>query len=812
MSGKGYAGALGAVALLLVVAGALFGLKGTGTGPVASLDVASLLLLALAGMVLDVMSNPLAHYGYICLGFFTAFFTLARPAELTGDQSLALPSALGQALLVAGVGMLPRLASLGQSWTHVFSYLGINMLRLVVVGLPFLAIRGANPIFSWQTLAGAVVSIGIYLFFDATIAGLVTNEVEDNAERRIWAHVIKRARLVLVAPVPLSLLAVAFAAGAAKQLPAPPAAAVVAGLALGFLGIVVVRTALRSAADELVVQDQEQLELALRTSQHHEKRLKEDNLAVTEELKAKQTELDLINEMARELGASTTLADTLSTVQKMIRRHRIPYQSCVIFLVKDRDSMLLYPALADTPYKEVLEMSPLLQLQEQLITQVMQEQRSQMVGEMSASSEQRIFKDERSVICVPLTVTKEIVGVIYLGSINAKTHKEEHLEKLKMLATFAAPSIKTAVSFETKEQDLRSERQMREAVEAQKKLLEGLQKMGQDLGKTLKIDSMLQTVVDNLKRMLPQGQSVIVFTVGQDDPHALETRLAHSPYQEFVKSTLIRNDEGLVGKATELKSTLLVKDTAVYDLQNIIAYERSVIVAPLIAENSVLGCLYVGATKEASFTEENRNLVETVSYQAAIAIKNAILYEQTQQMALTDGLTGLYTHRHFQVRLSEEIEWSERSGKPIVLVMVDTDHFKSFNDTLGHPAGDALLKEIAALLKDKVRSTDIVCRYGGDEFALILRDAPKDQAVQTCERIRESFQLRFAAMAVQVTSSIGMACFPSDARNKKDLAKAADDAMYVSKRNGRNKVTPAPTLEEKSREGYQEVVQETLSR
>src|SRR5690606_11164272 len=139
-----------------------------------------------------------------------------------------------------------------------------------------------------------------------------------------------------------------------------------------------------------------------------------------------------------------------------------------------------------------------------------------------------------------------------------------------------------------------------------------------------------------------------------------------------------RDDEGLLGKAIELNSTLLVQDTNVYDMQNLLAFERSVVVAPLMArgesdESEVLGWLYVGASRENACSEEHRNLVETVSYQTAMALKNARLYEQTQQMALTDGLTGLYTHRLFQVRLSDEIEWAERHHKPFCLVMVDTD-------------------------------------------------------------------------------------------------------------------------------------------
>ena len=141
-----------------------------------------------------------------------------------------------------------------------------------------------------------------------------------------------------------------------------------------------------------------------------------------------------------------------------------------------------------------------------------------------------------------------------------------------------------------------------------------------------------------------------------------------------------------------------------------------------------------------------------------------------------------------------------------MLVMVDADNFKTYNDTLGHPAGDALLKEIAALLKDKVRASDIVCRYGGDEFALLLKNTRKEDAQRMCERIREAFQLRFGGNEVQVTSSIGLACFPTDADSKKDLAKAADDALYVSKRGGRNRVSVSPNLAERRANPIQQEV------
>lgn len=166
-----------------------------------------------------------------------------------------------------------------------------------------------------------------------------------------------------------------------------------------------------------------------------------------------------------------------------------------------------------------------------------------------------------------------------------------------------------------------------------------------------------------------------------------------------------------------------------------------------------------------------------------------------------DGLTGLLTHRVFQDRLIEEFERAARLDEPLVLVMVDADNFKPFNDKMGHRAGDALLREMAALLRDKTRASDLVCRYGGDEFALLLKNTLKADAARLCERIREAFQLRFGAYGVQVTSSIGLACYPTDADSKKDLAQAADDALYVSKRGGGNRVSVSKDLKTRRREG-----------
>lgn len=770
-----------------------------------------LLAAAILGTLVHYVSGELSHFGYINLSFF-----LAVLVTLDADVALPFKPGLAPALQAAGAwgagAAVLMLSMLGQLFNssprQSMAYWGCNGLRWIAVGgvlvgcrflpLPELLVRAVPAV------AGAMT----YLVLDLTLVSSLMNSADDN-DVQTWENIGRQNRLVLPGLIVLGSMADGLArastSAAVGNAWVPLAVAGILGVPLALA----IKGSVKGSIDELAMENQEELTNRLRKLEFEGQQRKEERDNLVDDVKRKTQELDTIYDLARSLGTSTNIDETINLVVSMIRRLRIPYQSCVIFLSKPGGG--LEPKLPDTPYQEVLGMSGLLQLQEPFILQVLRDPRPYMNNEVSPStSEQRIFKDERSVLVVPLMVSKENVGIIYLGSVNPKTHREEHLEKLKMLAAFAAPSIKTALLFEMKEKDFQSERQIREAVEAKNHQLNGLQKLGQAIGSSLKIENTFKVVAENLRQMVPGSQSVIVFGMSGSDGHLLKAEYISSPYSDFVRSLVVRNDEGILGKSTEQNRTILVTDSENYPLQNFINNERSVIVAPLKAEDEILGCLYVGAAKENSFTDEHRSLVETVSYQASIAVKNSRLYEQTQQMAFTDGLTGLYLHRFFQVRLTEEIAWADRYRKPICLVMVDTDHFKSFNDTLGHPAGDALLQEIAALLKDKVRNTDIVCRYGGDEFALILKDVPKEEAIKTCERIRETFQLRFAAHAVQVTASIGLACYPTDATNKKDLAKAADDALYVSKRNGRNRVTAAPTLEEKK--DMPEIIQETLPR
>jgi len=207
--------------------------------------------------------------------------------------------------------------------------------------------------------------------------------------------------------------------------------------------------------------------------------------------------------------------------------------------------------------------------------------------------------------------------------------------------------------------------------------------------------------------------------------------------------------------------------------------ENQHLVASLSAKNQAL--LEMNRELEAKIHERTHELAEA----------NARL----AQLAVTDGLTGLYNHRHFHERLTLEVERSQRSGLPLSLLMLDVDHFKQFNDTYGHPSGDEVLRQLARVLGDTRRANDVVARYGGEEFAVILVDTPKFTAAKVAERVRERIYdndfSEAAPRAGRLSVSIGVATFPDDGTDAEALVRSADTALYAAKRAGRNRVVLA---------------------
>ncbi|MFH1997043.1 MAG: diguanylate cyclase [Candidatus Omnitrophota bacterium] len=184
-----------------------------------------------------------------------------------------------------------------------------------------------------------------------------------------------------------------------------------------------------------------------------------------------------------------------------------------------------------------------------------------------------------------------------------------------------------------------------------------------------------------------------------------------------------------------------------------------------------------------------------LSAQFALELKKVLLYETVENLAITDGLTHVYSRRYFIERIEEEIKRSNEQNLQFSFLMADIDHFKRCNDAYGHLVGDVVLKEIAQTIKSEVREIDFVSRYGGEEFSVLLPETTKEKAIRVAGRLREAIQKKpFRAYdeSLRLTISIGVSAFPGDAAQVNDLIEKADIALYTAKRNGRNRVAAYP--------------------
>lgn len=214
---------------------------------------------------------------------------------------------------------------------------------------------------------------------------------------------------------------------------------------------------------------------------------------------------------------------------------------------------------------------------------------------------------------------------------------------------------------------------------------------------------------------------------------------------------------------------------------------------PMFWKGKKIGVLIVDNlfSREALKTDDF-SFLGILANQLGILIENSLLFEKVEQSSITDGLTGLYNHRQFYNLLSEEIARADRTGAKLSLLMCDIDHFKKFNDTFGHQAGDKVLMMLAETIKQSVRAIDISSRYGGEEFAIILPSADAAHSKEIAARINEHIrkaELMVDGKSLRVTVSVGIATYPEDSNEKADLVRKADKALYWSKNHGRDAVS-----------------------
>jgi diguanylate cyclase (GGDEF)-like protein/PAS domain S-box-containing protein len=340
--------------------------------------------------------------------------------------------------------------------------------------------------------------------------------------------------------------------------------------------------------------------------------------------------------------------------------------------------------------------------------------------------------------------------------------------------------------------DITERKRIEEIIRHQNKMLSKLHEITLDLLKQDDLLQLLQKIVDLSAEfldaehgglMLVEDEVLVVKAVTENLKHLL--------------GTPVRKDAGAVSWQTfESTQPVVVSEysQAKYseDVPNQFALHASA-GFPIISEEKCIGVLSFGRTKpNYDFTEEQIQFGKLFANLSALVIENVQLRETLHEQSIHDSLTGLFNRRYMEETLKQEISRAARQNHPLGIIMIDIDHFKNFNDSFGHQAGDSLLSQLGQFLQTNIRAEDIACRYGGEEFILIMPDAQLEtvqkRAEQVCEEVKK---IKLQGINQEITLSLGVAMYPQHGKNMDEVIHAADQALYQAKRNGRNQVVVA---------------------
>ncbi len=323
-----------------------------------------------------------------------------------------------------------------------------------------------------------------------------------------------------------------------------------------------------------------------------------------------------------------------------------------------------------------------------------------------------------------------------------------------------------------------------------------------DFNSALNIEDVGRVAVEAAKRVSGLEFAAIAVSSEEDDMMKVVAALNNDEAQaKELIGRVFDGRQGLVGASIKARHPLphgsaMTRQQHVFEASIDLAL-KTVKVFPLIWGDFAVGALVVGSAQERNIALGTFDMVSVIGDHAATAIANAQMYERMEMLATTDGLTAMTNHRTFQERFDELIKASDRYGRQVTLVLCDIDHFKSINDTYGHPVGDIVLKRVAQILKSSSRETDVVARYGGEEFAILMDETDGQGALQIAERVRQNIMAEVFHSEqgpFQCTMSLGVATYPNDGKKKELVIVAADEALYHAKRSGRNQSVRAGTF------------------
>ncbi|AOY74978.1 sensor domain-containing diguanylate cyclase [Clostridium formicaceticum] len=527
-------------------------------------------------------------------------------------------------------------------------------------------------------------------------------------------------------------------------------------------------------------------------------------------------ESQILYDTALTIHTSSSLQELLDTVMARINTH-LKGDFALVFLLEDNHLQLVASANVDEKfiYKTSFRMG------EGLVGYAIQE------GEAFLTED--VQKDKRYIKCVagcksqltiPLKVYGEKLGVLVLGSYQSVHFEEKDLLLLKTMSSEIALAINNT--------------KLTEELRKEKKRVDTLYETSQQIAASIQIDQVMEIGLKNLSHITDATSCSLMLFDEEDE--LLKIKASRGLSQETVANISFKVGEGIAGRAFQERTPLLVADVNEDRQFKIIPCQKegfkSLYAIPLGSKKKCIGVINIATNQP--LTQEKCNLVETLISQLSMSIKNALLHQSMQNLAIRDELTGLYNHRYFQQSLEKEIIRAKRYQRDLSLILIDIDNFKKHNDSYGHMVGDHILQTVSTMLQENIRDSDILARYGGDELVIILPETNIEMARSLMERLKDkvakhsfnissrevastketnpdepttassfknqlidwlnkksiSFKNTFDQMPNQVTLSVGISSLRDldEPVNKEMLMKRADKALLYAKEKGKNQV------------------------
>ena len=325
--------------------------------------------------------------------------------------------------------------------------------------------------------------------------------------------------------------------------------------------------------------------------------------------------------------------------------------------------------------------------------------------------------------------------------------------------------------------------------------------IGKAITSSLDLKEILSMVMEKISDLLqPKNWSLLLL---DNETNELKFEIVIGAGSEKIKDLRLKVGEGVAGWVAKEMKPLLVPDVSKDPRFCRKADEashfttQSIVCVPLTTRGKCLGVIELinKVEEDADFSEDDLLVLTTLADFTAIAIENAIFLNRVQELTITDDLTKLYNSRFLHSRLDYEVERAKRFNYELSMIFLDLDYFKEVNDVHGHLSGSKLLKEVAQLLASMIRTVDMACRYGGDEFIILMPGTTKENAARVAEKLRQSIKekafLAEEGINIRLTASFGVASFPQDADSKEELIHKADHAMYAVKNRTRDAVAKA---------------------